>query len=141
MESSPERCCRPVESCARAPRLPRAAELAARRHGIRSSRFFLAVSVDTQTMWLFERSRRQPLDALFPRYEPRRRFVVSTSRFGVGQQMHSNHTPLGLHQIAEKVGGGHPIGTIFKSRRPVGFTWRGRPDGMIVHRILWLEGL
>ena len=81
-----------------------------------------------------------PGDA-FPRYDFRRRFRVSTSRHGVGQVMHSDRTPLGLHRIARKVGGGFPVGTIFRGRQPVGLTWQGQPDAGIVHRILWLEGL
>ena len=55
--------------------------------------------------------------------------------------MQSNRTPLGLHRVARKVGGGQPVGTVFKSRQPVGLTWQGQPEGGIVHRILWLEGL
>jgi hypothetical protein len=71
----------------------------------------------------------------------RKSFLISTSRFGTGQQNGSNQTPLGLHRVAEKVGGGQPIGTVFESRKPVGFTWQGLPEAPIVHRILWLDGL
>jgi hypothetical protein len=92
-------------------------------------------------MALFEKLPAQFNEARFPDYEFRRRHVISTSRFGIGQVMHSNQTPLGLHRIARKAGGGHPIGTVFKSRQAVGLTWQGQPDGSIVHRILWLEGL
>jgi hypothetical protein len=92
-------------------------------------------------MLLFEKRFDASSGAHFPGYEFRRRFVISTSRFGIGQVMNSNQTPLGLHRIASKVGGGHPVGTIFKSRRAVGLTWQGQPDAAIVHRILWLEGL
>ena len=53
----------------------------------------------------------------------------------------SRRTPLGLHRVARKVGAGWPVGTAFVSRQPVGFTWQGRPEAAIVHRILWLEGL
>jgi len=53
----------------------------------------------------------------------------------------SNQTPLGLHRVAQKIGAGHPIGTVFRSRKPVGYTWQGSPNASIVHRILWLEGL
>jgi hypothetical protein len=74
-------------------------------------------------------------------YRLRKRFLISTSRFGIGQVENSNQTPLGLHRIAQKIGGGQPIGTVFRSRRPVGFTWDGHPKASIVHRILWLEGL
>ena len=77
----------------------------------------------------------------FPRYHARARFRISTSRFGLGQIADSNRTPLGLHRIAAKIGGGWPIGTVFKGRVPIGFTWLGVPEASIVHRIFWLEGL
>jgi hypothetical protein len=70
-----------------------------------------------------------------------RRYRISTSRFGLGQTENSNQTPLGLHRIAQKIGGGWPLGAVFKSRQFVGFTWQGLPQAAIVHRILWLEGL
>ena len=92
-------------------------------------------------MRLFERDSAPNGASRFPTYHFRRWFLVSTSRFGVGQQMNSNRTPLGLHRIARKVGGGYPVGTVFKSRKPIGLTWEGMVDGSIVHRILWLEGL
>jgi len=71
----------------------------------------------------------------------RRRMRISTSRFGVGQQEGSFQTPLGLHRVARKVGDGALVGTVFRGRRPVGLTWRGRAEATICHRILWLEGL
>ncbi len=67
--------------------------------------------------------------------------ACSTSRFGIGQTEGSNGTPLGLHRIAEKIGGGWPGGTVFKGRRPIGYTWRGMPEAKITTRILWLDGL
>jgi lipoprotein-anchoring transpeptidase ErfK/SrfK len=101
------------------------------------SRFVLAVSVSKQAMRLFEvRPGAQRRTVFF-----RRQFRVSTSRFGTGQQSGSNRTPLGLHRVAEKIGGGYPPGTVFESRRAVGFTWQGKPGAPIAHRILWLEGL
>ena len=71
----------------------------------------------------------------------RKNFRVSTSRFGPGQEMNSNRTPLGLHRIAQKVGGGWPLGAVFKGRKFAGYTWRGQPGAAITNRILWLEGL
>jgi hypothetical protein len=41
----------------------------------------------------------------------------------------------------EKIGGGWPVGTVFKGRRPIGYTWQGMSDAKITTRILWLEGL
>ena len=111
---------------------------ACRLHDVKLTRFALIVSVSRQQLSLFE-LRRTATQARH--YRLRARYVASTSRFGVGQQSGSNRTPLGLHRVAEKIGAGHPVGTVFESRRPVGFTWQGRPDGAIAHRILWLDGL
>ena len=78
----------------------------------------------------------------FPDYVPLEKYYrVSTSRFGIGQTAGSFCTPLGLHRIAEKIGGGWPVGTVFKARTPVGFTWKSLPLAPITTRILWLEGL
>lgn len=66
---------------------------------------------------------------------------MSTSRFGIGQVMDSQCTPLGLHRIGRKAGGGWPIGVVLVQRQPVGWTWQGRPDAAIAHRVFWLEGL
>lgn len=71
----------------------------------------------------------------------RKIFRCSTSKFGVGETAGSYRTPRGLHRVCGKIGGGWPVGTAFKSRRVIGFTWQGRPSASIVHRILWLEGL
>lgn len=103
------------------------------RLGVRPTRWLLMVNTTRQAMALFERS----LDD----YEFRRDFRISTSRFGLGQTMNSNCTPLGLHRVAKKVGGGWPIGAVFKSRKLMGYTWDGLPGAPITHRILWLEGL
>jgi lipoprotein-anchoring transpeptidase ErfK/SrfK len=70
--------------------------------------------------------------------------AISTSKWGPGTEPGSNRTPTGRFRVAEKHGAGAPIGTIFKSRQPVG-RWRpgGRvlPDDLITSRLLWLEGL
>src|SRR4051794_20316022 len=110
---------------------------AIRRVGLRPTNWLLTVSVAEQRMRLFLLRRQQ--EQLTYSFE--KEFLVSTSRFGVGQINGSKQTPLGLHRIARKVGGGHPIGTVFSSRQPIGLTWAGLPDGAIAHRILWLEGL
>jgi len=112
-----------------------------RRHAIRPTRFILSVTVSSQSMRLFERNRGHSLAPLFPPYDFRRRYCISTSAYGVGQVNGSNKTPLGLHRIAKKVGGGQPIGTVFRSRQALGLIWQGGAPATIVHRILWLEGL
>lgn len=125
----------PVESSALKPRLPGKFFLTLRRNGVAPTRFALLASVAKQRLSLFERANGEG-DYLFCRT-----YVTSTSRFGIGQVMHSNRTPLGLHRIARKAGGGWPIGTAFKARQPIGTTWQGMPTAEITHRILWLEGL
>jgi len=122
-------------------RLPSGLHAAVRRHGVRPSRYLLTVSVTAQEMQLFEREPAQIAGVPFPEYGFRRRYVISTSAWGVGQTMHSHRTPLGLHRIAQKIGGGTPIGTVFRHRQPIGLTWEGLHEAAIVHRILWLEGL
>lgn len=73
-------------------------------------------------------------------HQPRAELVCSTSKFGIGQREGSNCTPLGLHRIAEKIGDGEPVGTIFRGRVPVGHV-RDDPKARITTRILWLDGL
>src|SRR2546421_12038002 len=122
-------------------RLPADLVCALRRLQLLPSRLILTVSVATQTMRLFERAKHQLPGSRFPKYSPRKNYRISSSAYGVGQVMNSNQTPLGLHRVAVKVGGGEPIGTVFRSRQVVGRTWQGLPDASIVHRILWLDGL
>lgn len=51
-------------------------------------------------------------------------------------------TPTGRFRVVEKIGAGMPLGTVFKSRRPVKPTRKGlRGEDLILTRILWLEGL
>lgn len=100
------------------------------RLGIKPTEYVLTVSIAQQSVALFEDGTRI------------RKFPCSTSRFGIGQIEGSNRTPLGLHCIAEKIGGGEPPGTVFKSREIVGHTSQPEfADAKITTRILWLEGL
>ena len=91
----------------------------------------LVVSIGTQRLGLF---RDGALAADWP---------VSTSRFGVGSQLNSYKTPLGLHRVAEKIGVGMPLNTVFKGRKPVPPASVPRPPAtgdLIMARILWLDG-
>jgi lipoprotein-anchoring transpeptidase ErfK/SrfK len=68
---------------------------------------------------------------------------VSTSKFGVGSQRDSFRTPPGLHRIAEKIGAGMPLDTVFKGRKPVPQPATLHPPptaDLIMSRILWLDG-
>lgn len=69
-------------------------------------------------------------------------YPVSTSRFGLGTKEGSLKTPTGRFRIAEKIGDGMPVGTVFKSRRPVKVTKKLMRDAdLVMTRILWLDGL
>jgi L,D-transpeptidase YbiS len=69
-------------------------------------------------------------------------YPVSTSRFGLGSKEGSFKTPTGAFRISEKIGAGMPVGTVFKSRRPVKATKKMlREDDLVMTRILWLDGL
>ena len=70
-------------------------------------------------------------------------YPVSTSRFGLSDHPGSNGTPLGALEIAEKIGGGEPLGMKFKSRVPTGEIVPVDAPGRdpVVTRILWLRGL
>ena len=73
----------------------------------------------------------------------REKFAVSTSKFGLGDNTNSYATPLGSLEIASKIGGNAPLGTVFKSRQPTGEILAPNAPGRdpIVTRILWLRGL
>ena len=110
--------------------LPEKCLVTCQKLGVETTKYVLAVNVARQTLSLFEAGQFV------------KRFPCSTSRFGIGQIIGSNRTPLGLHRIAEKIGGGEPVGTVFQSRQPVGHTSQPEfADAKITTRILWLEGL
>ena len=107
---------------------------ACQKSGIAPTQFVLVVSVGGQAVSLFETTSAS--------WRLVGQMRCSTSRFGTGQAAGSNCTPLGLHRIAEKIGAGAPVGTVFKSRRAVGHTSQPEfADAKITTRILWLEGL
>ena len=72
-----------------------------------------------------------------------RKYSISTSRFGVGNKYGSNKTPLGVHEIANKIGRNAEIGEIIKSRRRTGKIVKRKDiqGDVITTRILWLKGL
>lgn len=72
-------------------------------------------------------------------------FTISSSKYGEGEVPNSMKTPLGIHFVGKKVGGGAKLNTIFKSRSNTGRqavpnTEKYRDKDLITTRILWLEG-
>lgn len=84
--------------------------------------------------------------ALFENDRQVKTFAVSTAANGPGEQQHSECTPRGRHEIAEKIGADCAVNTIFVGRRPTGEIYslamrEQHPDrDWILTRILWLAG-
>jgi L,D-transpeptidase YbiS len=71
-----------------------------------------------------------------------RRYVISSSRHGLGFEPGSNRTPTGHFRIAEKHGEGAEPGMVFVARKPTGEIGTETDEKDHVQtRILWLEGL
>ena len=70
-------------------------------------------------------------------------YPVSTSRFGLGDSWGSMTTPLGMLQVAQKIGDHAPVGAVFHNRRFTGEVLQPNAPGRdpIVTRIIWLRGL
>ncbi len=75
-----------------------------------------------------------------------KRYPVSTSRNGAGEQQGSFCTPRGRHIVRAKIGAGQPFNAVFVRRRPTGEIWtpevgaRFPGRDWILTRILWLSG-
>jgi hypothetical protein len=102
------------------------------RLGIKSAERVLLVRIGVSTLQFYRQ------DNLVKSY------AVSTSRRPPSNVKNSLGTPRGLHEIAERIGGGQPAGMVFDSRVPTGRHFSELPDpeaGLITTRILWLRGL
>ena len=88
----------------------------------------------------------QRLDLLDENGAVVRSWPVSTAANGAGELTGSHCTPRGLHIVRAKIGGGMPLNTVFKSRRPTGEVYtpemgQCEPErDWILTRILWLSG-
>ena len=78
------------------------------------------------------------------------RYPVSTSKYGLGDNYNSYKTPLGLFEVAKKIGEGVPLGGKFYQRKFTGIVFDLKNYDPILHpaeydsiltRILWLNGL
>ncbi|MDZ4404020.1 L,D-transpeptidase [Prosthecobacter sp.] len=90
----------------------------------------LVVSIPDQKMLTFEGEKMK------------RRYPVSTSRFGVGDKPHSNLTPLGRLEVVGIIGQGLPKGMRLYSREPTGEILKPNTTigDAIVTRIVRLRG-
>lgn len=73
-----------------------------------------------------------------------RSYPCSTARAGLGNRRDSLRTPLGWHQVREKIGNGLPRGAILKSCEWTGGVWtpgEASDEDLILTRILRLTGL
>ena len=85
-------------------------------------------------------------------------YMISTSKYGLGNKNESFQTPIGIHKISKKIGDLCKIYTVFKGRVPLGDNLtlseleksknekyhkkhlKGCED-VITSRIMWLEGM
>ena len=70
-------------------------------------------------------------------------YPVSTSKYGLGDAWGSLATPLGLLQVAQKIGDHAPMGAVFHNRRWTGEILNPNTPGRdpVMTRIIWLRGL
>ena len=70
-------------------------------------------------------------------------YSVSTSKYGLGDGWGSLATPLGLLQVAQKIGDRAPMGAVFHNRRWTGEVLHPNTPGRdpVMTRIIWLRGL
>src|SRR3954471_20179008 len=70
-------------------------------------------------------------------------YPISTSKFGLGDAWGRMTTPLGLLQVAEKIGDHAPVGAVFRNRRFTGEVIKPNAPGRdpVITRIIWLKGL
>ena len=74
-------------------------------------------------------------------------YPVSTSKYGIGSEDGSYKTPLGHHQICEKIGEGKDLDEVFIGREPKGRLADLKsqeidlPEDIITARILRLQGM
>jgi lipoprotein-anchoring transpeptidase ErfK/SrfK len=70
-------------------------------------------------------------------------YPVSTSKFGLGDNWGRMTTPVGMLQVAQKIGDHAPVGAVFHNRRFTGEIIKPNAPGRdpVITRIIWLRGL
>lgn len=99
-----------------------------------ADRYSIEISIDKQELYL--KSGEKTLKT----------YSISTARNGPGERQDSECTPRGKHVIAEKIGEGCELNSVFVGRQPTGELYRqelrkAHPNrDWILTRILWLQG-
>jgi len=100
-----------------------------------NNNYFIVVDINRQTLTLFQD------------FKIINTYKVSTSKFGEGQEVNSNKTPLGVHFIKEYIGHNAEIFSIFRNRvdtknlAEIIKEKKSVNQDIICTRILWLSGL
>lgn len=91
----------------------------------------IVIDVDTQEMTLVKQGQEVA------------KFPISTSKFGLGDELHSYKTPVGTFEVCDKTGGNLPLGAVLKKGKPTGEILQPDAPGRdpIVTRMLRLRGL
>tara|TARA_B100001769_G_C22071753_1_gene576904 strand:+ start:474 stop:1007 length:534 start_codon:yes stop_codon:yes gene_type:complete len=100
-----------------------------------NNNYLITVDINNQILTLFEN------------FKIIKKYKISTSKFGEGQETGSNKTPLGAHYIRDCIGNNAEIFTVFQNRietnnlAEVIKDKRSCNEDIICSRILWLSGL
>jgi hypothetical protein len=94
---------------------------------------FIYIGINRQKLFLFESSNISHI------------FNISTSKWGNGNKLSSNKTPIGLHFISEKIGAEAEIGTLFINKKNTGEivsidSSKRKNSSVITTRIMSLSG-
>ncbi len=117
------------------PNLNELKKLCASNYGTKKLNDFIYISVSDQKLYLYKNS------SLVKSYS------ISTSKYGIGNGENSLKTPLGMHYVRDKNGGGVPVGGILVNGKYTGELASiekspkdtGKDD--VTTRILWLMGV
>lgn len=105
-----------------------------------ANELIITIDVSRQKLYLFE-------NVPFENPKLIKTYPVSTSKYGVGAEKESMKTPLGTHFLAEKIGDGAKIGTVFELCENTGEIAKiytnatDIQENLITTRILWLKGI
>ena len=119
------------------------------KHNPQSMNKLIVINIERQTLSLYSHQAKATVTHEISQLSEAdliRSFGVSTAKNGIGSQEGTGCTPLGRHVIAEKIGDGAELGSVFVGRVPTGEVYSqsladDNPQrDWILSRILWLKG-